>query len=315
MALVDKRKQCVENDSNCLRDYFFDARLECYKPDKKNGCKNTLQYWTADYLKNPREARPRNCSEFRNDKNDHQQWVECYQDILSPFPGGIGENKPVSYLKMIPETIFELGTTAAFLPFHHLTNAFFDWRLKFAPTQWAYEAGILRTYSYEPSQTKPKKELLVEFMPSIQDYSFANLRSLYERNAVNFVGLPMPIWIMNATTPDNGTWWAKKSANLPYDLNNNIFEIGPFHFGAGMFNYVHGSPEIVGLDVPTAVAASAAFFDASKRDFFIPPTAAYLLLFHTNLSWGLEYLITTYQPGSAYPTRLFLAVLLSARCV
>jgi hypothetical protein len=286
-TFVQAREKCqTKDDSSCLEDYFFDSRQECYKGDCNN---NDLNFDTNDYaVTKGKDSKSRKCSLFSHTvgKNAYQERLECYQDILFPWTGGVYDmpwlTTPASFIGTLPL----LAGTAASLPFHHLANTVFDWRLKLSPTQWFYQAGIIRSYGFEVEQGELSSDRVLQNLPFNHDFTFTQLKKLYTDQARKILGHGLPIWIMNATVPDNDTWLQGIATNVPYDFGRNIFEISPFHFGAGMYNYVQGSPEIVGMDVFSAVAASAAFLDGTKRDLY--PVALSGGLGALNLAWGLD---------------------------
>jgi hypothetical protein len=86
-------------------------------------------------------------------------------------------------------------------------------------------------------------------------------------------------------------------SRAPYDLATDVFEITFDEFGSGRYGYVRGSPELVGLTVPLAVLASAAFADTAQRSLKYSRAAVNALLQGLNVRWGFD--IPNYNESNA----------------
>lgn len=268
------------------KEIFADIRAEKYgeMPKQKDCVLNTNTNLTrcnvvTEDLRNfgylPRDSR--DCSKFELNSTRHQAYIECYQDVLSIFPGGASKTNT---LPPIPAYAAMLGTTIISLPFHHIANSLFDWKLPISPTQMIYKRGIKRTYGNTPDD---KTDLIsTGIIPTKDDFDFNALMSLYKE--CDECG-HLPWWVINMTNQ-------VEDKNKRY-LNKTIFELTANSMGSGNYGYLFGynlSDLLPSYRPIDAVTASGAFFDSlsAYQPYDLSGKTVFFLLHAFNARWGID---------------------------
>lgn len=223
----------------------------------------------------PPDKTPYDCLTFSDNSARFQNWVACYQNVLTP-QNSEGYLTPTR--KPWEIYVYGLLSTLAMLPAHHIANTVFDWDMELAPTQHMYRDGLERTYGYTPH---PGKNRSLDFR---DDENVTRLDFAQLRDAQKHFGAKMPMWIISAT---NGvsTTWLDVSKSKP--LHDTVFEITPYGFGSETFQYMRTGPEALGLTIPRSVLASAAFLDPLQQTYTYR-TWIYIGLHTFNLRWGIS---------------------------
>ncbi|MDT7848458.1 hypothetical protein Q9292_02445 [Methylophilus sp. VKM B-3414] len=268
------------------REIFVDIRKEKYGEVLGNkACESNTEtnltrcnVITDDYKTYGNLTRANSsCNKFELNSTRHQDYIECYQDVLSVTPGGTS-NTDSSY--PVPAFVGMLLTTIASLPFHHIANSLFDWKVPLSPTQFTYKRGIKRTYGNTPDDKS--NNLLKDLIPTTDKFDFKGLMGLYEE--CEGCG-KLPWWIINMT---NSVYEDDKKS-----INKTVFELTANSMGSGNYGYVFGknfSDLIPGFRPIDAVAASGAFFDTLSAYFpyAVSGKVVFLIMHGLNLRWGIE---------------------------
>jgi len=236
----------------------------------------------------------------------YQGWVECYQDLLRTDRAQMSKYKDGTVAKI--RYANQLGSTFTMLfaeslvtaPILWVTNGAFDWKQRVSPTQYDYLDGILRTYGYMPQRGDelPVYTHAEHFEAMAKCLDFGDLSIIYtkdEKTTTDQLGGYLPKWIIQSTG-NSGNVGLDLSPKH-YDLGTDVFEITFDQYGSGRYGYVRGSPALVGLTVPMAVLASAAFADTAQRSVRIPRGVVNFGLQTINLRWGFD--IANYNESNA----------------
>lgn len=255
-----------------LNKRFLDLAARCVAESHPNECRED----EPDSVSNKSSPDYRRCA-YNPDIIDHsgelkctalqepsQRHLEDYQDILSHRKGGDSTTTHVPPLDAYAALVVGTGIS---LPFHHVANSLFNWRVGLSPTVARYRSGIGHTYSGSKGGWK--------------DFSYSALRDLYSTSCPAPC-TPMPWWVVNSTNA--------VPKELRTDLRHTVFEITPTSFGSDHYGQVRGvgidviAPDMTPLD---AVVASAAFFDSTSAGMKRPMLVTGGLHL-VNLRWGAE---------------------------
>jgi hypothetical protein len=208
------------------------------------------------------------CTNY-NDK--YQKHVKENQDIMAfiqnkSVTGAKGSTGFIDNVQATSTVIGAIGLTIPTIPFHHISNTLFDWKIELSPSQYLYENGIINAFG----NTDKNREI----------DTFENLRKITDNTDI-------PMWIINTSTFKD-SWWLDAFEENDANLDERIFEITPYGFGSGKENYSYSksSPSALSLDLPKATLASAAFLDSLGDSPY--QGAAFGLLHLTNLRWGVK---------------------------
>lgn len=311
----------VQNDERWtgLQRYFVDARnatdpeftppyLTLYSSDlTKNG--PPTPYSLASNIKGcltlttlAANALPNELPEMW--KNQYQEiyqgWVECYQDLLMTHPAK-GDTAKIDDTEVAEDFALLFVESAAAAPAHYVANILFDWKKPLSPTQYDYLYGIERTYAYfpTPGETLPRHLHDEVFRQIANCLDFKDIAEIYLADPEKIhtaVGGILPKWILEATGT-NGNVGLNFSPQH-YDLSQDVFEISMDEYGSGRFGYVKGAPSIIGLTVPYAVLASAAFADTAQRNIAVPRGVVDVAIQTFNVKWGFD--VPNYNVSNAH---------------
>jgi hypothetical protein len=259
-------------------------------PDKSLSLKSFFENYELDNLNQYKHYKDyskhlddyKNHKRYENDNNKYQMQVKRFQDILSPGESEIARGAQFSdNIRATSDAFGVLFGSTVMLPFHHIANTIFDWKIELVPSQQTYEKGIIRAFG--TTDDKSRRE------------SFQELKEITEKGQV-------PMWIINATNFEEGWLKIDNSSKGYRDLSNNVFEITPYGFGSGRYLHTDKSPDYLNLDLPRATLASAAFFDGLGNGPIL-----FGLLHMTNLRWGIkvENYTTTEEKRNLHKFLLF----------
>jgi len=216
--------------------------------------------------------------------------VECYQDMLMAHPTAETDYH-FSKKTLAKDFAVLFAESAVTAPAHWFSNVVFDWKKNLSPSQYDYLYGIERTYAYlpQPGELLPKSLHDEVFYEMANCLDFKDMAEVYmgtREVTKRTIGGYLPKWVLESTGTNGnvGLNWSPKH----YDLARDVFEISFDEYGSGRFGYVKGSPSLIGLTVPYAVLASAAFADAAQRNLTIPRGALDAVLQTFNIKWGLD---------------------------
>lgn len=217
-------------------------------------------------------------------------WVECYQDMLMTHPTEESTSN-INGGQLAGDFTGLFFQSAMAAPLHWFSNVLFDWKKNFSPSQIDYLHGIERTYAYFP---EPGKILPVslgdETLNQLTDcLDFKDVAEIYmkdEPSTKRAIGGYLPKWVLESTGTNGnvGLNWTPRH----YDLSRDVFEISFDEYGSGRFGYVEGSPSLIGLTVPWAVLASAAFADSAQRSLTVPRGVIDAVLQTVDIKWGID---------------------------
>lgn len=235
-------------------------------------------------------------------------WVECYQDMLMTHPTQ-ESTSTIDGGQLAGDFAGLVFQSALLAPTNWFSNVLFDWKKNYSPSQLDYLHGIERTYAYFP---QPGKMLPVslgdETLNQITDcLDFKDMAEVYMKDpdtTKRAIGGYLPKWVMESTGTNGnvGLNWTPRH----YDLSRDVFEISFDEYGSGRFGYVEGSPSLIGLTVPWAVLASAAFADSAQRSIHLPRGGVDAVLLTFNVKWGID--VANYNVPNG--RRLFHSVLI-----
>lgn len=234
-----------------LEDFFKNCELD--------------EFYDETSFKDYNKTKKEKCKKY----GVYQSHVKRYQDLLSFVQSETARS--ASHWDDIKATGTVVGGSLASIitaPFHDISNTLFDWKIELSPTQYLYKEGIIRAYGKIPENKNTYK-----------NETFEDLQSTLDNNK------SLPLWIIN-TSNFKKNWWKDAFTSDNPDLNYTIFEITPYGFGSMEHNYTFDSPSKLGLDLPRATLASAAFFDALGDDWYQGLVFGGMHLL--NMRWGVK---------------------------
>ncbi len=200
----------------------------------------------------------------------YQRYVRKYQDLLSFVQSETARGAThLDDIKATGTFVGGMASSVVTAPVHHVANSLFDWKVELSPTQYLYEKGIIRAFGKMPN----------EKLSEHKNETFKELRELSQNNST------LPLWIINASNFKK-TWLQDAFKSNLVDLNATVFEITPYGFGSMEHNYSLKSPDKLGLDLPRATLASAAFLDALGDKWY--QGLAFGGLHALNMRWGVK---------------------------
>lgn len=230
----------------------------------------------------------------------YQGWVECYQDMLMTHPAVESTTTPDDSQLAADFGLLFLESIAT-APAHYVANLIFDWKKPLSPTQYDYLYGIERTYAFFPGRNDALPRPLHDevFRQLANCLEFRDIAQIYladDATINNAIGGTLPKWIMESTGT-NGNVGLDLSPQH-YDLSQDVFEISFDEYGSGRFGYVKGAPSVIGLTVPYAVLASAAFADTAQRSLTVPRGVVDIAIQGFNIRWGID--VPNYNVSNAH---------------
>ena len=258
--------------------------------------------------------------------NQHQAFLRCQQDVLSP---GICSTQTT--LKDSGISGLGLIGSVTLFPFSNIANTLFDWGYGVSISQRTYRSGI--GLAYGSSLTDPRQLQAAENGKSLEircspltkpmasdchSSSFTHrcppesaaldpscdaerLLSTPDGHAFSFQelragllqskhsGSPLPFWIINAAAPKYRSLFGWLSFDIDDPTNSDMFEMTAISHGSPRFGYVSTPVSLHNMNVLDAVVASAAFFDSNQLAYGQPARGILGIGQHLlNFDWGAD---------------------------
>jgi hypothetical protein len=288
-----------------------------------------INYLQSDNL--PTTVCPAPYTQFDGQSNQaldpfrHQNYLRGYQDI---FRAGTSES--AFSFQTTREDAFQVGFDISLLTLRTLVaaglnvipNIVFDWETSlwdpaFAPSQTAYDDGIVRSFGARPPECKENQPHCIgqknkdwhgqDDIPQNKyawrgygDEQWVRKNLTFDRLRNAYAKEQLPLWVINTTAGED---------RIPFHFNGakpfqqTAFEFSPFGSGSGLFGYSEKRfPDISPLE---AAMSSAAFLDSQVKS--IPPpirNIATTIMKTSTLDWGRSYPNPAISPFHATVHRL-----------
>lgn len=279
-APADWFRHCLTNRA---REYFATAedRIAILSPSAGNSSQSVAR----DELMQPRYC-PSSLVDVisdqdRKDRYRFQNHVGGFQDFLSPGFDYSRVGSREEGAGSAAAAVGLAGATIGSLPLHWAGNLIFDFGLRVAPIQHAYQEGLFRAYGYRPSRFNEASDIELgwEAMRSVNgrflggargvdaarleatrsaQARFGALEAIYRARALPEGFAKPPLWIVNVTASDRAGLDPRENDPLLHS-----FELTPFGYGSPCYGLHNAPPNAIGI--PDAMAASAAFLDWQQR--------------------------------------------------